>query len=118
MAVKAIAFAVYSVKDVPRSIAFYRDIVGLTPGDLVSDKYAEFDVGGTTFAVGNGESIGIAPGSQFSVGFEVDDVASFRKSLTSKGVEVSDVMEGPLCASCFATDPDGNRFAVHKRKAQ
>src|SRR5450432_828693 len=72
--IKEIAFVAYSVKDVPRAVAFYRDVVGLKPGDMVSEHWAEFDIGGTTFGVGNGESIGIAPGSQQSAAFEVDDI--------------------------------------------
>ena len=115
--IKEMAFVVYSVKDVPRAVTFYRDVVGLTPGDLVSDHWAEFDVNGTTFGVGNGESIGIPPGSQFSAAFEVDDVAAARDRFVSSGVQVSELHESPMCHSCFVTDPDGNRFALHQRKS-
>jgi predicted enzyme related to lactoylglutathione lyase len=115
--VKDVAFIAYSVKDVPRAIAFYRDTIGLKPSDAIfGEQWAEFDVGNTTFGVGNGETIGIAPGSQFSAAFEVYDVAGMRERLTGKGVEVSDVMDSPVCFSCFVTDPDGNRFALHQRK--
>jgi len=115
--IREMAFVAYSVQDVPRAIAFYRDIVGLTPSDAgFGDQWAEFEVGNTTFGIGNGEAIGIKPGSQFSAAFEVDDVAGMREQLKVKGVEVSDVMESPVCQSCFVTDPDGNRFALHQRK--
>jgi predicted enzyme related to lactoylglutathione lyase len=76
----------------------------------------EFNVGSTAFGIGNGETLGIAPGSQFSAAFEVDDLASMRSRLTGAGVEVTEVMESPACSSCFVTDPDGNRFALHQRK--
>jgi predicted enzyme related to lactoylglutathione lyase len=115
--VKEVAFVAYSVKDVPRAVAFYRDVIGLKPGEAsFGDQWAEFDVGPTTFGVGNGESIGIVPGSQFSAAFEVDDIASMRQSLIDQKVECSEVMESPVCRTCFVTDPDGNRFALHQRK--
>jgi predicted enzyme related to lactoylglutathione lyase len=114
---KELAFLAYSVRDVPAATAFYRDTVGLAPGDLASDKWVEFNVGGTTFGIGNGESLGIAPGSSFGAAFEVDDVAAERERLLSKGVTVTEVFEAPACYSAFVTDPEGNRFAVHQRKS-
>jgi catechol 2,3-dioxygenase-like lactoylglutathione lyase family enzyme len=116
--VKHMAFVAYSVKDVPRAAAFYRDVVGLRPGATeFGDQWVEFEVGDTTFGIGNGESIGIAPGSQFSAAFEVDDVAAMRTRLLALSVPVSDLSDSPVCVSCFVTDPDGNRFALHQRTA-
>jgi predicted enzyme related to lactoylglutathione lyase len=114
--IKEMAFVAYSVKDVPRAIKFYRDVVGLQPGRMFSDQWAEFDVGPTTFGVGNGESIGIIPGTAFSAAFEVDDAAAMRERLAAQGATVSDLMDSPVCVSCFVTDPDGNRFSIHTRK--
>ncbi len=107
---KDVAFIAYSVKDVPRAIAFYRDVVGLKPGQAFGEHWAEFDIG-------NGESIGIMAGSQASAAFEVDDIAKERERLRAAGVTVSDLMDSPVCTSCFVTDPEGNRFALHQRKA-
>jgi predicted enzyme related to lactoylglutathione lyase len=115
--IKEFAFVAYSVKDVPRAVAFYRDVVGLEPGGLVSEHWAEFDVNGATFGVGNGESIGIHPGSAASAAFEVDDIATAREKFASQGVQVTDIWDSPVCRSCFVTDPDGNRFALHERKS-
>jgi predicted enzyme related to lactoylglutathione lyase len=116
MTIKDVAFVAYSVADVSRSVAFYRDIVWLRPGQSFGDSWAEFDVGHATFGVGRGESIDIAPGSQCSAAFEVDDAAAMRDSLKAKGVKVSDLNESPVCFSCFVTDPDGNRFVLHQAK--
>lgn len=116
--IKDVAFIAYSVKDVPRAVAFYRNVVGLKPNEsMFGDHWAEFDVGATAFGVGNGEAIGIAPGSQCSAVFEVDDLSAMRDRLIAGGVEVSDPMSSPVCTSFFVTDPDGNRFALHQRKA-
>jgi len=115
------AFVAYSVRDVQRSLAFYRDVLGLRPDEAMLERsgehWIEFEVGGTTFGIGNGEIIGIVPGSQFSVAFEVDDVHAMCERLLALDVPVTEVQDGPACSSCFVTDPDGNRFALHQRKA-
>ena len=116
--VKDMAFVAYSVKDVPRAVAFYRDTIGLTPGDSWGDQWVEFNVGTTAFGVGNGATLGIEPGSAFAAAFEVDDVAAMQQRLKEAGVEASDVNESPACWTCFVTDPDGNRFALHQRKTE
>ncbi len=114
--VKDMAFIAYSVRDVPRAREFYRDVLGLTPGDSFGDHWVEFDVGNTTFGVGNGESLGFQPGASTGAAFEVDDLYSMRERLKNAGVEVSDVQEFPACLACFTRDPEGNRFAIHQRR--
>jgi predicted enzyme related to lactoylglutathione lyase len=116
--IKEMAFVAYSVRDVPRSIEFYRDVIGLKPSEMVSEHWAEFDVGTTTFGIGNGEPIGIIPGSSFSATFEVDDVGAMREKLVARKIVVTDLMDSPMCTSCFVTDPEGNRFGLHQRKAK
>ena len=113
---KGLAFIAYSVKDVPGAIKFYRDVVGFKPGDLFGDHWAEFEVGDITFGVGNGEAIGIMAGSQACAAFEVEDVAAERERLAALGAPVTDVFDSRICSSCFVTDPEGNRFALHQRK--
>jgi predicted enzyme related to lactoylglutathione lyase len=115
--VKDIAFIAYSVRDVPAAKTFYRDVLGLTPSDVFSDDWAEFNVGSTTFGIGNGDPLGIAPGSSFSLMFEVDDVIAERRRLSDLGVTVTDINESPMCWSAFVTDPEGNRFGIHQRKS-
>ncbi len=88
-----IAFVSYPVTDVARAVAFYRDTIGLTPGESFGDSVVEFDIGNATFAV-DAESVG-TPGTQFSAAFEVDDIATMRASLAEKNVPVTEVMEFP-----------------------
>ncbi len=114
--VKGIAFFAYSVRDVPRARAFYHDVLGLELGESFGDHWVEFDVGGTTFGIGNGEPLGFEPGRSTGAAFEVDDVKAMRKRLSESGSEASEVHEFPGCYSVFATDPEGNKFAVHQRK--
>ncbi len=115
--VKELAFVAYSVADVPRAIEFYRDVLGLEPGQLFSEHWAEFNVGNTTFGIGNGEGLGMAPGASSGAAFEVDDINAMRARLMQHGITVSDVHEFPPCFSAFATDPEGNKFAIHQRKS-
>jgi predicted enzyme related to lactoylglutathione lyase len=116
--VKEMAFVAYSVRDVPKAIEFYRDVIGLKPSDMFSEYWAEFDLGNVTFGIGNGESLGIMPGSSFSATFEVDDLVSTRTRLVAKNIPVTEIMDAPMCTSFFVTDPEGNRFGLHQRKAK
>jgi predicted enzyme related to lactoylglutathione lyase len=115
--VKDLAFVVYSVRDVPRAIAFYRDVLGLEPGEAFSEKWVEFNVGSCAFAVSNEEGLGFTPGASTGAAFEVDDINAMRERLHKHGVDITDVYEFPPCFAAFASDPDGNRFAIHQRKA-
>lgn len=114
--IKDVAFIAYSVRDVPRARAFYRDTLGLTPGDAFGDHWVEFNVGSTAFGVGNGESLGFEPGASNGAAFEVDDLKAMRDRLQAAGAEVSEIYDFPACSSCFARDPEGNRFALHQRR--
>ena len=116
--VRKMAFVAYSVRDVPAARTFYRDTMGLTPGDSFGDHWVEFDAGGVAFGIGNGEPLGITPGTSFSATFEVDDVASERQRLLDLGVPVTEIHDSPVCFSAFVTDPEGNKFGIHQRKSQ
>jgi len=114
--VKDIAFFAYSVRDVPRARAFYTETLGLAPGESFGDHWVEFDVGHTTFGIGDGSPLGFEPGASTGAAFEVDDVQTMRERLKTAGVEVGEVHEFPGCITCFARDPEGNRFALHQRR--
>ncbi|HEY4442405.1 MAG TPA: VOC family protein [Candidatus Elarobacter sp.] len=114
--VKEMAFIAYSVRDIPKARAFYRDTIGLKEDGLVSDHWTEFDVGGITFGLGDGTPLGIMPGTSFSATFEVDDVDAERNRLIGLGIPVTDIYDNPMCRSAFVTDPEGNKFGIHQRK--
>ncbi|HEY1728391.1 MAG TPA: VOC family protein [Candidatus Baltobacteraceae bacterium] len=115
--VKDIAFCAYSVKDVPAARAFYRDIIGLEPGQAFGDHWVEFNVGSTAFGIGDGTPLGFIPGKSTGVSFEVDNISEMRDKLVQNNIEVSDMHEFPNCQACFVTDPEGNRFALHQLKS-
>jgi len=116
--IKAFAFVCYPVKDVAAATTFYRDVVGLKPAQRLSERWSEFDVDGVTFAVASGgEEMGFMPGSGMAAAFEVDDFDATLEKLRAKGLRMDEPFEAPTCRACFAHDPDGNRFALHKLKA-
>lgn len=114
--IKDIAFIAYAVADVPRAVAFYRDVLGLEIGRAFNEGFVEFNVGSSSFAV-NGDPPGYEPGTSSGLNFEVADIVAAQQRLLQRGVEVSAVYEFPACSVCFAKDPDGNRFALHQRVA-
>ena len=115
--IRELAFVVYSVRDVPRSTAFYRDIVGLKPGELFNDEFVEFDLGNATFAIdGAGVKWECRRDNLGGAAFEADEIHGVRQKLLDAGADVTEVYEFPPCWMCFAKDPEGNRFAIHQRK--
>lgn len=110
-----LAFVAYAVSDVLRARRFYVDVLGLTPGESFGDAFVEFDLGNATFAI-DADPPGIVPGTCSGVSFEVGDVVATRGRLVERGVEITAIMESPVCWFAFATDPDGNSFQIHERK--
>jgi len=111
-----------SVRDVPRSIAFYRDVVGLELGIAQPERPAAFFwVGGRgrsmmgIFGIGSG-----ALEKQHHVAFEVklEDVLAAPLRLRSAGITPLGGRREPIdepivfpwmpAASVFFDDPDGN----------
>jgi len=116
MAIKAVAFTMYPVTDMPRALAFYRDGLGLTVGELNLEFWAEFEVDGATFGIGNFEQVG-KPGTAQSLALEIADLSAFREALMAKGFEVSEPHDLGMCRISVVSDPDGNQVWLHQRKS-
>ena len=115
MPVTSLAFTMYPVTDVPRAVAFYRDVLGLEQSGAGQPFWVEFDIAGATFGVGNFEQVG-KPGTAQSLSLEIDDLPAFRKTLAGKGVESSEAFETKVCWISSISDPDGNRIMLHQAK--
>jgi len=111
MKITGVAFTMYPVTDVPRAVAFYQDVLGLTKTDFATDFWVEFDVAGSTFGVGNFEQVGKA-GSAQSLALEVSDMTAFRKMLSERGHDSSEPFETKVCWISMVRDPDGNEWEV------
>jgi lactoylglutathione lyase len=99
------------VSDLDRSIAFYREMLGLS---LVShDLVARFDIDGVLFELVPG------PHDRFNSGegnarlcLQVQDISKAVRQLRERGVDASDVKAEPGGLLTFFHDPDGNELCL------
>ena len=115
MAASHVAFTMYPVTDVPRAVAFYRDMLGMKTTEVSMAYWQEFDIDGQTFGIGNFEQVG-TPGTAQSLALEIADLPAFRSELTSKGVESTEPHDLQFCWISVVKDPDGNSIWLHQAK--
>ncbi|MGH2814804.1 MAG: VOC family protein [Actinomycetota bacterium] len=111
-----VGYVILFVADLERSIAFYRDVIGL-PFKLEGDGYVEFATQGTRFGLydrnrleeltGQGAEAPERPGGE--VVFLVEDVDAEAERLRAAGVTV---LKGPVDRAwghrtVHVEDPDG-----------
>jgi lactoylglutathione lyase len=103
------------VSDPERSIAFYRDVLGMAPTEIDKEgRGAEFTLAdGSTFGVWAGKDFGKTSGA--CAMFSVDDVHAAVKEMREKGATLSDPMQTTVCHMSFGEDPDGNGIVIHQR---
>ncbi len=108
-----------TVSDMARSVAFYRDTLGLALRSESPD-WSEFDVAGSTLALhGGGVPGGDRPRERVagvvSFGFDVDDLDRECAGLKAKGVrfvmEPQDRPGEPIRLAVFL-DPDGTQVSM------
>lgn len=119
-----INYAMVFVSDMNRSVAFYRDVVGL-PLKFQSPNWSEFATEGATLALhSSGENIAasgnITSGQAGScrLGFGVDDIDAFHQRMVTHGVPCVQAPT-PVFGARVAqyTDPDGLQFSVGESRA-
>ena len=105
----------YLTHDSARSIAFYRDVLGLTPTEIDEEgRGAEFELAdGSTFGVWDPHDDSQKGGV---VMFAVGDINVAVERFRSRGATLSDPFETPVCHMSQGTDPDGNGIIIHQRK--
>jgi predicted enzyme related to lactoylglutathione lyase len=108
----------YMVKDAPRAIAFYRDVLGLEPARLYPEsRGAEYDLpDGTTFGLwgGGGKVMPFQPSN--GILFAVDDIDTAVAVLSARGIPIIMQNETPNCRMVVINDSEGNSIFLHKRK--
>ncbi len=88
---KKVDYTIVFVSDMKRSIAFYRDVLGL-PLKFESPEWTEFATEGCTLALHSAPKPTAQPtqdrmpAGSCHPGFEVDDIEAFHQKLTAKGV--------------------------------
>jgi lactoylglutathione lyase len=119
---KQIDYTMVVVSDMTRSVAFYRDLLGI-PLKFESPDWTEFLTGTTTLALHGG---GLVPdpstkgdGDKYagtcSIGFNVEDVDKTYEELKAKGaifVMPPTQREGEGIKLAVCIDPDGLPIAI------
>ncbi|HEY2473818.1 MAG TPA: VOC family protein [Candidatus Cybelea sp.] len=108
----------YMVKDAPRAIAFYRDVLGLEPARVYpEDRGAEYEFpDGTTFGLwgGGGRIMPFQPSN--GILFAVDDLAEAVAAVKARGLPILMETETPVCRMAMINDTEGNMVTLHQRK--
>jgi catechol 2,3-dioxygenase-like lactoylglutathione lyase family enzyme len=115
-----LAVVMLGVTDLPRSVAFYRDVLGLRPQGEVAGEFAFFDAGGVMLALSVPHAR--SDRSPHLVGateivFRVESVAAAHEALLARGVPFAREprqVAGDNWSAVF-TDPDGHRLSVFGR---
>jgi lactoylglutathione lyase len=114
-----VSYAIVFVSDMPRSVAFYRDVVGL-PLKFDSPEWSEFGTDGATLALHRAEqgaeSTGDAAG-QCRPGLSVPDLEAFHARMVEHNV-ICTQQPRDLFGSKIGQylDPDGLAISVSEER--
>jgi lactoylglutathione lyase len=102
------------VRDLERSLAFYRDVLGIP---LAGDEHwAEATTAnGVRFALHATETEVELGSGTLRVDFEVADVDAAAARLREAGVEVGEIERDDWGAACEFVDPDGYRLHLFEQ---
>ena len=116
MQVERVDFVDIPSRDVERSIAFYRDVLGLPQNPREPN---EFEAGNVTLAIWKPEDQGVEfmKSGAHGIALRVADVSAARAELEAKGVEFIGERDSGVCNMAFFEDPDGNSLILHRRYA-
>lgn len=114
--VLGVDFFQYPTKDMARTQAFWRDVLGLLPGEEFEDGWTEFDVRPSVICFTPEDEDNDYAGTPCAA-LGVADVHAAIAALKAKGVTiVLEPVETGVCWMSYVEDPDGNRICIHQRK--
>jgi lactoylglutathione lyase len=105
------------VRDIERSLAFYRDLLGIPlqgDGGWAEATFAD----GIRFALHTTDSDVVLGSGTVRVDFEVADVEATAARLREAGVEVGEIERDDWGAACEFADPDGYRLHLFQPPLQ
>ena len=119
MDVEHVDFISVPVEDMERSVAWYRDTLGVPQTN--EGAFPEFKLGDNAFLYlidpKQIESEFKGPNTG-PIALRVADVAETKAELEGRGVEfLGDILDTTVCHMAGFADPDGNRFMLHRRYA-
>ncbi len=100
------------VTDMDRTVAFYRDTLGLSLDYRSGDEWAQFSAGPVKLALHGTGSVAARPGG--TIAFTVTDLDASKVKLTERGVAIGHEGGGEGRGPRFVefADPDGNVLAL------
>jgi len=114
-------FVFLPVTSFEKAEAFYSGVLGLECSARYSNGIGgEFETGNLTIQVVDSAKIGreFAPNDRGAIALHVDDVATARSELESRGVSFQgDILDSGVCHQAFFHDQDGNLLILHHRYA-
>jgi lactoylglutathione lyase len=101
------------VSDMERSLAFYRDLLGIP---LVGDAHwQEATLGGTRFALHEThEGIGPLSTGTIHINLEVADIEAAAERVRAAGIDVQETMRDEWGAATQVVDPDGYELYLYQ----
>lgn len=105
----------FAVNDVPRAIAFYKELLDIKETSFETVEH------GAEWVLADGSAFGVGkyPGKWAPSGcvlFAVPDVEAAAARVPQIGGKLLEgVRDFPACRSQWCEDPDGNSFVLHQR---
>jgi predicted enzyme related to lactoylglutathione lyase len=118
--ITGIDFIAVPVQDMARARSFYEDKLGLKASSIFGEDFTEYDLGGTTLALGNVAAMGMtfAPVTTGMVALGVADVRQAADQLRAKGLNLDEkVTDSGVCYMVMFQDSEGNALVLHHRYA-
>jgi catechol 2,3-dioxygenase-like lactoylglutathione lyase family enzyme len=112
--VEQVDFVTVPTRDVERAVAWYRDVLGLSPSEHTD---GEVEAPNVTLSFWNpeGEGLEFKP-NEAGFALRVADVEQARRELEAKGVEfMGETFDSGVCLMGFFRDPDANTVILHRR---
>jgi len=101
----------YRVPDMAAAVRFYQDVLGLSLKLRDGERWAAFDVGGSTLGLEGGAPGG--PGGA-TVSLRTDGLDALVDTLRTRGAQVSDIETGPHERRATLHDPAGNTLVLYE----
>jgi len=113
MQIELVDFVSVPTRDVARSVAWYRDVLGLPASEF---SEGEVETPNLTLCFWRPEEQGesFVPNAN-GIALQVADVHAAVEEIKQSGAEVMGVEDSGVCHMGFVKDPDGNVLILHRR---
>ena len=113
MQIELVDFVSVPTRDVARSVAWYRDVLGLPASEF---SEGEVETPNLTLSFWKPEEQGepFVPNAN-GIALHVADVHAAVEEVREAGAEVMGVEDSGVCHMGFVKDPDGNVLILHRR---